>query len=332
MPESTIHLVQIGFLKPIVEKVKNDGIDIVKIFRKTDLDQFNLHDSEGYIPANIVYQVLTTLEKENKIDNFLSYFMPTMKLVSMTRITDIYAFTPDLLAACRLAEEHDQVIFTHERMSLTIHGQYSKFSSYFVDEPLPGRELFELLNLALILNGFRLACGQHWLPLEIHLQHDNTSYLDAFLPKDHTVKVLTNQDTMAMMFPTSLLKLPMLGERIQDNQLDDIISSPQLLSQKVAQLFESNALEYLPNLTHISKLTGISTRSIQRKLKDEGTSYREILENWRFKRSIFLLNNLDLRIKDISRQLGYTDVSNFERAFRRWTDDTPHHYRKTYLS
>ena len=332
MPNTSLHLIQVGFLKPIIEKVRNDGININKILQQSGLNQFHLDDTESYIPVNIVYHLLTALEKEDKIHNFLSYFMPTMKLVSMSRLTDMLAFTPDVLTACRLAEENDQIIFTHERMTLNINGSLSTFSSYFVDNPLPGRELLELLNLSLIINSFKLACGHHWWPFEIHLQHDNGSYLKAVLPKDHTIKILTKQDEPAIIFHTSILKLPMLGHRTKEKSFDEILASPQLLSQKIAQLLESNALEYLPNLTHISKLSGLSSRSIQRKLKEEGTNYREILEHWRFKKSIFLLKNPTLRIKEISIQLGYTNVSNFERAFRRWANDTPQHYRQTFLS
>lgn len=331
MPDTSLHLIQIGFIKPIIEKVRADGINIKKILQQSDLHQFNLNDSESYVPANAVYKLLSALNKEAKIVDFLSYFMPTMQLISMTRLADMFAFTPDILTACRLAEKYDQVILTHERMALNIGDVRSTFSSYFVDKPLPGRELLELLNVALMINGFKLACGKNWFPLEIHLQHDERSFLESVLPKNNAIKILTKQPVTVFVFPTDILTLPMLGHMKEEKNLNDILESPQTLFQKIKQLLDSNALIHLPNLAHMSKLSGISSRSIQRRLKEEGTSYRKILEHWRFNKAIFLLKNTNMLIQEISIRLGYSNVPNFERAFRRWTNDTPNRYRKTFL-
>ena len=61
----------------------------------------------------------------------------------------------------------------------------------------------------------------------------------------------------------------------------------------------------------------------------EGQTYKHLVENWRFKKSIGLLENSSLKIKEVAQILGYANASNFERAFKSWTNTTPQKYRLT---
>ena len=71
-----------------------------------------------------------------------------------------------------------------------------------------------------------------------------------------------------------------------------------------------------------------SRSTLQRQLVAEGTSYRQILESTRRSLAEKYLRSNDYSQADVAFMLGFTDQSNFARAFRRWTGMTPGEFRK----
>jgi AraC-like DNA-binding protein len=77
------------------------------------------------------------------------------------------------------------------------------------------------------------------------------------------------------------------------------------------------------NLEDIALALSMSARSIQRRLKDEGTTFSQVLERSNRQEALQLLVKETLNISEIARMLGYSDPSNFGRAFRKWTGQSP---------
>ncbi len=71
----------------------------------------------------------------------------------------------------------------------------------------------------------------------------------------------------------------------------------------------------------------MSTRSLQRKLSEEGTSYESLLDEIRRELAMQCINDSNLSLQGICHILGYSDSSNFGRAFKRWTNLSPGEYR-----
>jgi AraC-like DNA-binding protein len=74
---------------------------------------------------------------------------------------------------------------------------------------------------------------------------------------------------------------------------------------------------------------GTSMRTLQRKLKAEGVSFSDIADDTQHRQACALLRDDKLSIEQVAEQVGYSDVSNFTRAFRRWTGTTPASFRKS---
>lgn len=82
------------------------------------------------------------------------------------------------------------------------------------------------------------------------------------------------------------------------------------------------------SLEAIAKKLATSPRTLKRRLADEGTTYTELLDELRSKRAMELIANPELTLDEIASRLGYSDVANFSRAFRRWTGSAPGSYRR----
>ncbi len=84
----------------------------------------------------------------------------------------------------------------------------------------------------------------------------------------------------------------------------------------------------LPSLQVTARLLNLTARTLHRRLIEEGTSYRDILESVRQQLAIDHLRNDQLSLQEIAFMLGYGDPANFRRAFRRWTGEAPSLYRR----
>ncbi len=77
------------------------------------------------------------------------------------------------------------------------------------------------------------------------------------------------------------------------------------------------------SLDEVAAQLHVSSRTLKRRLAEVRTSYSEVLDDERKRRSLRLLRSTSLTMDAVAERLGYTDVANFSRAFRRWTGRTP---------
>lgn len=81
-------------------------------------------------------------------------------------------------------------------------------------------------------------------------------------------------------------------------------------------------------LNEMAYKESISTKTIYRKLKQQGQSFQKLQQSKKCTQALKLLNDKALSIEQISTILGYQDPSNFTRAFKRWAHVSPSKYRK----
>jgi AraC-like DNA-binding protein len=76
----------------------------------------------------------------------------------------------------------------------------------------------------------------------------------------------------------------------------------------------------------------VSPRTLRRRLADARVSFSTLLDEARRDRALMLLRSRDVSTKDVAERVGYSNVANFMRAFRRWTGQTPAAYRREHLA
>lgn len=138
-----------------------------------------------------------------------------------------------------------------------------------------------------------------------------------------------------IMASDALLNLPLPGanstiakvndQLLQDylQKLDDQSFSLAVRKQIISQLGKDQLTQ-----EGIASALNMSGRTLQRKLVDEGTSFKELLDNIRQELAMRYLSAGDMSISELTFMLGFVDQSSFSRAFKRWTGTTPSKYRK----
>lgn len=84
-----------------------------------------------------------------------------------------------------------------------------------------------------------------------------------------------------------------------------------------------------PTLENAAISLGISPRTLQRRLADDGLTFTQVIDEVRFNTARQLIIKQQ-KLADVATHLGYADAGSFTRAFERWTGMSPQKYRKQF--
>ena len=110
------------------------------------------------------------------------------------------------------------------------------------------------------------------------------------------------------------------------------LSRPLTCAERVRALLVSRREQTAPDMDFVARELELSTRSLRRKLEEDGTSYRALIQARLCESACSMLHNPDLTPQAVAHALGFADASSFHRAFRRWTGLTPVEYREAALT
>lgn len=83
----------------------------------------------------------------------------------------------------------------------------------------------------------------------------------------------------------------------------------------------------VPSQSEVARHFGMSERTLQRRLKEEGCVLQSLFEETRRQLAELYLGEPRLALYEVAMLLGYSEPSAFFRAFRRWTGRTPEQFR-----
>ncbi|MET2851699.1 AraC family transcriptional regulator [Vibrio owensii] len=171
-----------------------------------------------------------------------------------------------------------------------------------------------------LLSMCRMFIGEAWQPQQVWMS--SAEHLSSKLPAtfDNT-EFLFEKDygAIAINLPSNFV--PIDRQTLTTDWLD-----------KVEQLIATYAVLPWFNIDWFVKLIGTSSRSLQRQLHMRCTSFRTLRDQARCRSAKVLLTQGQLTPFETAWQCGYNDLSNFNRAFKAWTGQTPAQYRNGYLA
>ena len=138
-----------------------------------------------------------------------------------------------------------------------------------------------------------------------------------------------------LFLPHNVLDTPVKTADISNHVVFDMqceemlngLTSAEETTAAVRQLLMKSAGEFF-NISQVAERLYVSERTLRRRLKSESTSFKTVLEEVRNLLAQKYLSQTDLSVGDIAHMLDYAETVNFRRAFRRWNDEIPSHYRE----
>jgi AraC-like DNA-binding protein len=136
-------------------------------------------------------------------------------------------------------------------------------------------------------------------------------------------------------FDAALLDVPMRGadqtlgvvlDRHLEEQAAQLPAGDDLLTSIRGALAEDLA-DGAPDLDHVARRLAMSRRTLQRALRREGTSFQRLVDDTRREVALARLRDPRLTLSELAFLVGFSELSAFDRAFRRWTGQSPRAYR-----
>ena len=110
-------------------------------------------------------------------------------------------------------------------------------------------------------------------------------------------------------------------------QLLATAEQPSGLARRVYQLLAGRP-GYMPTMEEVAQALHTTSRTLRRRLEDEGTSFQGVLNTVRSDLAKQYLAATRLSSEEIAAALGFSDAANFRSAFRKWTGRSPSAWRR----
>ena len=183
--------------------------------------------------------------------------------------------------------------------------------------------------LASIVKLCRTATNEHFHPTKVTMLRPDPGRADEYI-RSFAAPVQFGADRNALFFDKALLEAPVPGNNLElaretDKVIDRYLAAlePHRVSSEVRQLL----LRLLPSGQASQKTVAHrlnrSTSTLQRQLRAEDTNYRDICDATRKSLAKHYVRDGEYSLGEIAYQLGFSDQSNFSRAFKRWTGVSP---------
>ena len=188
--------------------------------------------------------------------------------------------------------------------------------------------------VAMMLNMLRTLCGPDFRPKEASFAHRRPDDIEVFR-KLFRAPLYFDAEHYALVFSRDWLDdcPPGADNELQQlvrMKIDDLEAKHSLdLPDQVRSVLRSALMTGHCSEEQIAVLFSMHSHTLSRRLKADGTSFHELVDECRFEIARQMLENTSLSVAQIGAALCYSRSSSFIRAFRRWSDTTPAEWRAT---
>ena len=200
--------------------------------------------------------------------------------------------------------------------------------------PMNARQYWEY-HTANCVNQLRTATGVAIKPISVgftHRRHKRHNEISAYLGCDPIWSAERNyltfsQHDLNLPLKTADTRLSTMLQSTAEQVLEGMSIRPQKALADIREAIFQQMLRGRPTSTGVASALGISDRTLSRRLANQGTDFRKLLDETRQALASEYLANEDLNLRDVAFLLGFSDPSSFSAASRRWTNKTPSELR-----
>ncbi len=290
----------------VIERLWTAGVQL------TGDDDLGLHTAENYNPGTL---------------NILGYVLLSCRTAAeaLHRLAHYAALLNDGLRV-RITRDGDRTNCHFE----AIPGE----GNYLARAP---RQAMETMACGTVVTLRRLT-PTHVAPLAVTFQHAApvviNEHIRIFGPEvsfnqPENLVVFRSADVAAGLLSANPMLLEMFEAQAQQllAQLHPQGSGPKPVTRRVLDILARRIVVAVPSLDEVAVELAMSERSVQRELRAEDTSFRQLVEDVRKELAVQHLAQPGASATEAAFLLGFSELSAFTRAFRRWTGASPTQFR-----
>ena len=187
--------------------------------------------------------------------------------------------------------------------------------------------------LAILLNILRTLCGPDWQPVAVRFAHRRPPDILPF-QRFFRAPLQFDEEHNALLFAGDWLHRPLAAadpelHRLLREQIDALEAKyGEDLPSQVRGMLGTSLLLGRCTADRVGTLLSMHVRTLHRRLRAHGTSFRALAGEARHELARQLLCDTALNVSEVAAALDYADPRAFRRAFRRWTGNTPTRWRR----
>lgn len=320
----------------IVGAAEERGVSPQRLLPEAGLRAEDLEEPPVFLLLSKLTKLLAEAVRLTGDEAFALHILPRRKLEDF----DILAFAAYSHPTCREVIEHSihalNMGFNAMRDRLRDDAREANWITELEAVPPEGRQYLLELRATIKQTIVWAATGKNPEPLYVGFQHPPPLYASEY-EKVFKAPIRFDHPDNTFAFPVNQLEMPCVLARPDMEQVLDQYAEIYLkqfpsgnnsLAENVGGIIVSQMNEGLPKLETVAKQMGLKPRTLQYKLREEGVSFGELLEERQRALSIIELGNGKKSITEVAMSLGFGSITTFGRAFKRWFGVSPKEYRQ----
>ena len=316
----------------VVEALEAVGADAEGLLAAFGIDRAALDDVDARFPASVDLALWAEAPRLSGDECFGLHAAELVRPGSFDVLGYTLRTSPTVGGAFERLVRYNRLIHDQAEMRLTAHGEDARLSFELTPEGTP-RQPAEF-SLAVFLLFARQATGVDVVPRAVDFSHPE--------PKDVSehrrifrAPLRFRRPRAALVLSRSVLDLPLVQAdpgllTVLEKQMRQLISrlAPgDGLLEKIRRLIADQLCGGDPKVERIGRELGMSPRTLHRRLREAGTSFREVVDGLRHELAARYLAEERMAIAEVAYLLGFSEASAFHRSFKRWTGQTPAEFR-----
>jgi AraC-like DNA-binding protein len=323
----------------LIDAIAAAGADPDRVLRSAGVDRSTFSRAEGFVPSADFARVLEEAARASGDDCFGLHFGEHYQPKNLGPLVYVVLNSPTMALAFQNIVRYLRVHNEASEAALRFDGDWASLRVSLSGLPVESLRQQSEYGLAVGLSTMRLMAGSQWAPVEAQFAHrpppDTREHVRIFrapVSFEHPANALVFERAFVdRQVPAADEHLYPILRRYLDGALKDMPREDRELAE-VRRAIGEAIREGAPTLAAVARKAAMSSRTLQRRLEEHGMDFTGLVADTRRRLSLGYLADRVNTLAEVAYLLGYSEVSAFNRAFRRWTGSTPSSYRRRLTS
>ena len=329
--------VSVRSVRPVLERLRALGLDVAAVVAASGSDAAELDDETARIPHALALALWREAVRASRDESFGLHAAEQIRPGAFDVLEYAIRSSATLGDGLERLVRHHRVLHDAAVVRLEVDGERAVLSHAL---PAPAvalpRHPAEFIVAAWLVTA-RQATGTELVPVEVRFRHARPEDL-AEHERLFRAPLRFDAETNGLVLARAELERPLVKadpglcavlERHVRELLDGIPRAGQI-SDRVRPLLAQELASGVPALGAVARRLHMSPRTLQRELQRDGTTLRELADGLRRELALRYLAEQRLAISEVAFLLGFSEVSAFHRAFKRWSGRTPAEFRRSH--
>ena len=323
----------------LLRALAHHGVDTAALVTEVGIDSSVLADPERRIPLAASTRLWDAAVEITGDDAFGIEVSRFTTAGSFHGLGQAFMSSPTLRAALERVARFSRVTADMAVTSTHVEGDDFVYVNGWRSGATPPADISMVATMAAVVRAARRMHGPDLAPTRVDVKHPpprNLARFERFFRcplrfEAPEFKLAFRLADVERPVPGGHHRLAAAADAAVLDYLDTLHSDNQGgdVTRQVRDVLADTIAAGEPDVAAVASELAISSRTLQRRLSDEGTTFRDVLADTRRDLGMALLRDPDRSVTAIGRRLGFSETAAFTRAFRRWTGRSPTAWRRS---